>query len=761
MKNIRIFFKRGLLLLVFGITLVSCSNKSEQFEQGKFTKYVDPNIGKGDHGHVFVGANVPFGLVQLGPVNYSHGWDWCSGYHQSDSTIIGFSHLHLSGTGIGDLGDIALMPVVGDVKLIARGKVDDYSSNFLSLFRRNTETVRPGYYAVSLERYNIGVELSATERVGIHSYSFPESENAKVIFDLTQGIGWDAPVEGYITQEDETTISGYRYSKGWAKDQRVYFTAKFSKPMKNFQVSINDTIQEGKTLKNKQTLGVAQFDTKNGEKLLVKVAVSPVSIENAKMNMQAELNDWDFNKVVSNADKAWNKELGKVEVKGKSEKDLRVFYTALYHSMVAPSIFNDVNKDYWGTDKQVHKSADFNNYTTFSLWDTYRAAHPLMTIIHPEKMNDIVATMLNIYKEQGKLPVWHLMANETDCMVGNPGIAVVADAYLKGFQSKNPEFLFEALKNSALLDERELSYLKIQGYIPIDNDIVESVAKGLEYALADATIALVAKEMGKKEDYELFAKRAKAYEYYFDKGTNFMRGRATNGTWRTPFNPFDASHRTNDYTEGNAWQYTWLVPQDVEGLVSLFGSEDAFVKKLDSLFTISGDMGENASPDVSGLIGQYAHGNEPGHHILYLYNYVGQPWKSADLIRKTLNTMYTDQPAGLCGNEDVGQMSSWYVLSSLGFYQVAPAGGIYVFGSPLFDEASISVGEGKIFKIVANNNSSENKYIQSAKLNGEPYTKLYIDYKDIVKGGLLEFEMASTPSETWGANKDDRPYSKK
>ncbi|MDR1055500.1 MAG: GH92 family glycosyl hydrolase [Prevotellaceae bacterium] len=753
--NLTSFMLKLLALHVF-LFNISCSERADKLDD--LTQYVDPYIGTGGHGHVFLGANVPFGAVQLGPVNHSVGWDWCSGYHYSDSTIIGFSHTHLSGTGIGDLGDIAFMPVTGDVKLKQRTKGDFYTNTFLSLFRRDTERVQPGYYAVNLERYDIDVELTATKRIGMHKYTFPDAGDKRVIIDLVQGIGWDTPVEGYLLMENDTVISGYRFSKGWAKDQRIFFTAVFSKPIVKFALTPDSLISAGISLKSSRVIGVADFDFQNSEPLCIKVAISPVSIENAKLNMQAELPHWDFEKVFQNADKAWNEELNKIKVKTGNQKDLRKFYTAMYHSMVAPVEFQDVNMDYKGADGKVYKNADFKNYSIFSLWDTYRAAHPLMTIIHPEKMGDIVNSMLHIYLQQTKLPVWHLVANETDCMVGNPGIPVVADACLKEFTGFDKDLAFKAMRNSALLDERGLKYIKTFGYLPFDS-VVESVAKGLEYALADATIALLAQKQGKMEDYELFLERALNYRNYFDKSTHFMRGKDSEGNWRTPLDPFDASHRTNDYTEGNAWQYTWLVPHDIEGLIELFGSEDSFTAKLDSLFIIEGDMGEHASPDVSGLIGQYAHGNEPSHHIIYLYNYVGQPWKTAEKVREVLSLMYTDEPAGLSGNEDVGQMSSWYILSSLGFYQVAPAGGIYVFGSPIFDEAVIHVGNGKLFIIKTENNSEVNKYIQSVELNGTIYNKSFIDFKDIKNGGILKFIMGGEPSDTWGVSLENRPYS--
>ncbi len=737
--------KLSLLLFVSVILFSACEKNEEKTDTlANLTQHVDPYIGTGDHGHVFMGANVPFGLVQLGPSNIPQTWDWTSGYHISDSTIIGFSHMHLNGTGIGDLGDINLMPAIGEVRL-ARGNVDDPESGIYSLFNRNTEISKAGYYAVHLDRYNVDVELTATKRVGFHKYTFPASEEAKVIIDLENGQCWDTPIEGFITQESSTVISGYRYSKGWANDQRVFFTAVFSKPMKGFTVSESVNPQTGIELKGKRVYGQALFDMDNQEELYIKVALSPVSIANAKLNMQAELPEWDFIQTVVDADKAWNEELNKIHIETNDEHVKRTFYTALYHTMIAPSEFCDVNKDYYGSDHQMHTNADFTNYTTFSLWDTYRAAHPLMTIIHPEKMSDIIRTMLIIYKEQGKLPVWHLMGCETDCMVGNPSISVVADAVMKGFDGFDKDLAFEAMKTSAMLDERGLNYYKEYGYIPYDKES-EALSKAMEYAIADWALAQVAWEMGKTDDYNYFMERSKVYKYYFDSSIGFVRGLSSDGHFRPNFNAFESVHRENDYVEGNAWQYTWLVPHDIAGLVDAFGSRERFIEKLDSLFIAEGSLGEHASPDISGLIGQYAHGNEPSHHVLYMYPFVDQPWKTADRVREVLEVMYNDQPAGLSGNEDVGQMSAWYILSSLGFYQVEPAGGKYVFGSPLLDKADIDVGNGKTFSIIAHNNSAINKYIQSIQLNGQPYKKYYIEFKDIAAGGRLDFMMGNTPT---------------
>ena len=713
------------------LLLAAACSPSQPAAESDFTRFVDPKIGTGGHGHVFVGANVPFGLVQVGPTSIPQEWDWVSGYHRSDSTVIGFSHTHLSGTGIGDLFDVTVMPVVGEVTY-ARGTEDDPSSGLWSYADRTREIARPGYYSVPLMRYGVTAEMTATARVGLHRYTFPASDAAAVVFDLENGGCWDEATDtGFRFSDDSTRISGWRYSTGWAKDQRVYFAAEFSKPFAKFE-TVGDKYAR------------ASFSTTDGEQLLVKVALSPVSVEGAEANLAAELPEWDFEATAAAADKAWNDELSKVKIATEDETAKRIFYTALYHTMVAPSVFCDVNGDYRGSDYEIHRAPGFTNYTTFSLWDTYRAAMPLMTILHPERMPDIVRTMLAIADEQGRLPVWHLWGNETDCMVGNPGIPVVADAIVKGIEGFDREKAFEAIKKTAMNPDRGNGLRMKYGYIPCDL-FNEAVAYDMEYALADWAVAQVAAQRGDTADYDYFLDRSKSYRHFFDPETRFMRGLDSKGGFRTPFNPFASTHREDDYCEGNAWQYTWLVPHDVEGLIGCFGGKEAFVEKLDSLFTVSSVLEGAASPDISGLIGQYAHGNEPSHHVVYLYTMIGQPAKTADKVREILTTLYHDQPDGLSGNEDVGQMSAWYVLSSLGFYQVEPAGGRYFFGSPLFDKAELRVRDG-VFTVIAHNNSAADKYIQRVKLNGKPYAKPYIGFDDIAAGGTLEFEMGPDPA---------------
>lgn len=656
--------------------------------------------------------------------------------------MIGFPHTHLSGTGIGDLHDINVMPVVGEVTY-SRGDASSYETGLWSYSDRSKEVVTPGYYRTHLSRYNVDVELTATKRVGFHKYTFLGNESPAIVFDMVNGGCWDKTTEAVIRVVNDSTVSGYRYSKGWADDQRVFFRAEFSRKFDNVEFIVNDSVKEGDMAKGAQLFARVNFAAGNQEPVYMKVALSPTSEEGAQLNMQTELSGWDFEKTIADAKAAWNKELNKVKVYTTDEASKKIFYTSLYHTLFAPSEFCDVNGDYYGADKQMHKGEGFVNYTTFSLWDTYRAAQPLMTILHPEKMSDVINTMLHIHQQQGKLPVWHLMGCETNCMVGNPGVPVVADAILKDIKGFDTELAFKALKESSMLPERGMEHRIEYGFIPADK-MTEAIAYDMEYAIADWAVAQAAQKLGKQEDYEYFLKRSKSYKNYFDASTGFMRGKMLDGSWRTPFSPYASSHREDDYCEGNAWQYTWLVPHDVEGLVECFGSKEAFVNKLDSLFLANGDMGEASSPDISGLIGQYAHGNEPSHHTVYLYTLVGQPWKTADRIKEILHTMYTDQPDGLSGNEDVGQMSAWYILSSFGFYQVEPAGGKFVFGYPNFDKVEITVPAGK-FVIERENKGQQNNYIQGIVLNGTEYKKPWIEYADIMKGGELKFLMGDEP----------------
>ncbi len=714
--------------------------------QQDLTSYVDTSIGTGGHGHVFVGANVPFGGVQVGPTSIPQAWDWTSGYHVSDSTVIGFSHTHLSGTGIGDLFDITVMPVIGTDLNYARGTEEDPQSGLWSYADRSQEISEPGYYSIPLTRYGIRAEMTATSHVGLHRYTFPASEEAAIVFDLENGGCWDKVTGAHIEALDgNQAVRGYRYSTGWAKDQKIWFYAEFSKPFTQLEIK-NDFY------------GRLSFQTKEGEELLMKVAISNKSQEGAEANLKAELTGWNFEAVKTAAHDAWNEELSKIRIETTDETDRTLFYTALYHSMIVPAAFNDADEP--------------AEYTILSLWDTYRAAMPLFSIIHPEKENDLVRTMIDIYSQQGKLPVWHLMGNETDCMVGNPGIPVVADAILKGYDGFDMDLAYEAIVNSAMRPDRGQNFRMEYGYIPNDK-FGESVAYDLEYALADWTVAQVAQKLAAEttdvakkaqyqKDYAYFLERSHSYRHLFDPELGFIRGKDSKGNFRKEYSPFSSTHRADDYCEGNGWQYTWLVPHDVEGLVDCFGGKANFISKLDQLFTVSSVVeGAESSPDISGLIGQYAHGNEPSHHILYLYTMVGQPWKTADRVREVLSTLYHADPDGIAGNEDAGQMSSWYILSALGFYQVEPAGGRYFFGSPIFDRAELKVKDG-IFTIRTVNNSKENRYIQSITLNGKSYVHPYLLHSDIEKGGELVLTMGAEPKVWYCAEeptiyKDQRP----
>ena len=721
--------RKYLILAIAAVLAAGCTGADKE----DYASWVNPKIGSGGHGHVFVGANVPFGFVQLGPTSITQDWDWCSGYHDSENTVIGFSHTHLSGTGCGDLFDVTFMPVIGPTRP-ERGNVADPTSGAWSYADRSREIAEPGYYSVPLQRYGILAELTATKRVGMHRYTFPKAEDAAVVIDLENGGCWDRVTEAGILEKVEDAsgnviaLGGCRHSTGWARDQKIFFWAEFSRPAKELSTE--------RGLYTRYALG----STEEGDQLLIKVALSAVSVEGAKANMAAELPGWDFEEVKVDAREAWNSELSRIAIQTSDPERKTVFYTAMYHSMVAPSLFCDVDGKYRGSDGTVRES-DFVNYTTFSLWDTYRAQMPLMTIIYPEKMNDIVATMYHIYLEQGDLPVWHLMGCETDCMVGNPGLISFADAVFKGFRAGlTDQEIIDAMVNTATTPDRGQDIRMQYGFIPSDL-YFESVANDMEYAIADGALANLAEKLGYDDVAEEYLIRSQSYRNYWDPEMQFMRGMKTDGQFTEPFSPLYAHRSTSDYCEGTPWQYLWLVPHDIDGLVSLFGTKEALLQKLDSLFLAPSLVeGENASPDISGLIGQYAHGNEPGHHTIYIYSMLGQMDKAADRLRQVYDEMYTTGVDGLAGNEDVGQMSAWYILSTLGFYQVEPATERFWFGAPLWDKAKVKV-QGGTFEIVATGLSDTNRYIRSVKLNGKPYDLPYIKYSDIVSGGRLEYIM--------------------
>ncbi len=731
-------------VLLISIACNSCNTGSESSLQP--VDYVDPMIGAGGHGHVFVGANVPFGAVQVGPNNIYKGWDWCSGYHYSDSLIIGFSHLHLSGTGIGDLGDILIMPYTGEPRL-QKGKQEFPHGGYLSTFSHENESVKPGYYSVKMDN-GVTVELTASERVGYHRYFFPKNEKGHIIIDLKEGIN-DRTTESSLKKIDDYTLCGTRFSAGWAKQQKVFFAIRSSVPISELSLYEDQIPLIGNQANGLAIKGLISFDHVP-EKVELKVGISPVSEENALANIEIKIPDWDFDKVVALAKKKWNKELSKITIETNSISDKRIFYTALYHAYMHPSLFNDHNKEYRGADNLIYKNPDFNNYTIFSTWDTYRAAHPLFTITQPDRVNDFVNSMLAIYDQQGHLPIWHLHGYETKTMVGISSLQIIAEAYLKGYDGFDAERAFEAIKKTSLLDFEGLKYLREMKPVPNDAGLDRTVAQAMELCISDGSTALMAKALGNNNEYEYFSRRAKNYQLYYDESVGFFRGIKSNGDWEPEFSPLASKKPlAKDFAEGNAWQYLWLAPQDADGLIHLLGGEDRFISRLDSFFTInSGD--EEVLIDLTGLIGQYAHGNEPSHHIAYLYTSVGQQWKTAEKVRYIMKEFYKDTPDGLIGNEDCGQISAWYVLSSLGFYPVFPASTDYVFGSPLFDKAIIDLPEGKSFTILAENNSAENIYIQRAELNGENYNSSIISHQDIIKGGTLKFFMGNNPNQKFG-----------
>jgi len=726
---------KKLFLLIF---LLSISISAQR----NLTQFVNPFMGTNGHGHVYPGATVPFGMVQLSPDNGRGGWDWCSGYNYSDSLIAGFSHTHLSGTGIGDLCDISFMPTALP-KNFDESKLSQ--QKFQTKFSHKNEKAEPGFYTVTLDN-KVKVELTAALRSGIQRYTFPKNSDAYVQLDLGFAINWDSPVETYIKIESPTRIVGYRLSKGWAEDQRVYFVSEFSKPFLLHWLGNDTTLPQGGTeFKSKKVKAVFKFDF---NQVLIRTAISSVSIENAKANLAADKADQSFETIRTAALKQWNKELNKIQVKSKDKNLLVTFYTSFYRTMLAPVIFSDADGGYKSPDKNAHKAEGYTKYSIFSLWDTFRAAHPLYTIAQPERISDMINSMLAHYREYGLLPVWELDGNETNCMIGYHAIPVIADAILKGFKGFDVNEAFTAMKLSAMQDQFGLKEYRELGYVPADK-VNESVSRTLEYAYDDWCIAQVAKHMSAEQDYKYYSARSEYYRNLFDPTTGFMRGKLNDGKWRTPFNPKRSDHNTHDYTEGNAWQYSWFVPQNVQGLINLHGGKEKFSLKLDSLFTIDSKVeGDNASPDISGLIGQYAHGNEPSHHTAYMFNFTGEAWKTQKLVNQITRTLYNHTPDGLCGNEDCGQMSAWYVFSALGFYPFNPADQNYVIGSPLFDEAIINLPNGKKFVVTAQNVSAKNIYLKSASLNGKDLTRSYITHEELTQGGKLTFTMSSKPKKT-------------
>ncbi|MFA8342682.1 MAG: GH92 family glycosyl hydrolase [Rhodothermaceae bacterium] len=718
------------LILIGFICFLGCENKTDN---SGVTKYVDPFIGTGGHGHTFPGATLPFGMVQLSPDNPSKGWDWTSGYHYSDSVLLGFSHTHLSGTGVGDLYDILLMPFSGKYETAERND----KGRIFDIYNHKEENAVPGYYQVKLQNSKINAELTVTERTGFHRYSF-EKKDAAVLIDLGYAQNFDRAAETFIKVVDNKTIEGYRISKGWAAYQPVYFVARFDKPFTAQLFDGNDKVTE-KEVKSVLTSVVLNFESKN---VMAKVALSSASVEGAKKNLQKEIPHWDFELVKNEANTKWENLLGKIKVTDKNEDAKKIFYTALYHSYLAPTLFTDENKKFCGADYKKTKAEGYTRYTLFSLWDTFRALHPLLTITKPELVDDLVKSMLAFYDETGLLPTWDLQSNDTNVMIGYHAVPVIIDAYFKGLTTADPERIFAACKVSAMQDNFGIDHFKKYGYIPSELE-KEAVSKVLEYSFDDWCIAQLAKKLGKEEEYSYFSKRADAYKLMFDKATGFMRGKDKKGNWVKNFDPLFVEHRNTDYTEANAWQYTFHVLQDIKGLINEFGGEEKFVKKLDELFTISSEMtGHEMSPDISGLIGQYAHGNEPCHHVAYLYSFTSQPWKTQERISQIRKLMYSSKVDGLVGNDDCGQMSAWYIFSALGFYPVNPADGNYVIGTPLFEKTEITLENNKKLIVEAKNISDKNIYIKEILLNGKKLDRYYLTHKEIVDGGKLVFVMS-------------------
>ena len=734
-------------------SLVSCT-PAEQTAETDLLQYVDPFIGSGFHGHVFVGASVPFGMVQLGPNNIDKGWDWCSGYHYSDSICIGFSHTHLNGTGCGDMGDVMVMPMT-EVN-VKRGNQDDIRSGYASYYRHETEEAHPDYYSVMLDRYDIKAELTATARVGLHRYTFPQGKQAHILVNLKDGVG-SIVTNSYIRQIDEYTIEGYRYTRGWSPMRKVYFVLQADKPIADLSL-YDDTVQVAakSQLKARAVKGVLSFGEQ--QQVMVKVALSPVSCENAMANLKAEMSGFDFEHVRKACAAQWNERLNRITIETDDEAAKRVFYTSNYHTMVAPTLFCDVNGQYRGINDMIYTAPEgFTNYTTLSLWDTYRTLNPLFTLVNDEMVPDIVNTMISIYHQNDKLPVWALQSGETNCMPGYSAVPIIADAYLKGFEGFDAEEAFAAMKATTVYPQQNaVPYVVERGYIPCDK-VHEATSIAMEYAVDDWGVAAMAKKMGKQEDAELYARRAMYYKQYFDSEIKFIRPKMDDGTWRTPYDPANSIHMVGDFTEGNGWQYTFFAPHDVYGLIELFGGDEEFITKLDAFFVNNDSMGETASADITGLIGQYAHGNEPSHHIAYMYAYAGQQWKVAEKVRFIMDEFYTDKPDGVIGNEDCGQMSAWYVMSSMGFYQENPSDGVFVFGSPRFDKMTVKVRGNNTLIIEAENNSKENIYIQEVYFNGKPYEKSYITYDELIAGGTLKFVMGPKPNKNFGAAKENRP----
>lgn len=730
------------LILSFLFLLWSCSSPviDEAQKDQPLINYVNPFIGTGGHGHTYPGATMPFGMVQLSPDTRLDGWDGCSGYHYDDTYIYGFSHTHLSGTGVSDYGDILLMPTTS----VQFNNGANGEPGYRAPFKHDHEEASPGYYKVHLDSTNIDVELTVTPRAGMHKYAFAKAEDQYIILDLEHR---DKLLDGDIKTISNTEIQGHRFSEAWAKEQKLFFYLKTSHPFSVSEDTYNDEYVDIAS-PNKVAL---QFDNPNNEPIYVSVGISAVDEAGAKQNLETEIGDNTFEEIKQLAQDTWEQQLSKIVVEDDNQEHKINFYTSLYHTMLAPNVYQDVDGRYRGMDLAVHKTQDFDYYTVFSLWDTYRAAHPLYTIIEQERTNDFINTFLAKYDEGGIIPIWDLSANYTGCMIGYHGIPVIADAYLKGIQDYDTEKAFEAMTHSAMQDHLGLDAYRAFGYIPVEEES-ESVSKTLEYAYDDWTIAQMAKAMGKSQDYTTYIQRAQYYKNTFDPATQFMRARMRN-TWFSPFDPYEVNF---NYTEANAWQYSFYVPQDISGFTQLLGGKSALENQLDELFTANAETSGRNQADITGLIGQYAHGNEPSHHMAYLYNFINKPAKTQERVHEILTTLYHNAPDGISGNEDCGQMSAWYVLSSLGFYPVTPGSNQYIIGSPLFNKATIHLENGKSFTIAAQKETPDGIYIADAKLNDAKHPYSYIDHETIMTGGQLAFTMSTTPSD-WATQDDAIP----
>ena len=726
--------------------------------QGKSAvDYANPIIGTAEHGHVYPGATVPFGMVQLSPDTRDTTWDGCSGYHYSDHSVLGFSHNHLTGTGCPDLGNLLVVPTVGPLKLTPGERPGE---GYRARFSHQDEISRPGYYAVLLPDYQVKVELTATTRAGFHRYTFPATSDAHVVVDLQHGVG-NAVTDSQLTIEDDRTASGYRRSAGWGGDKIYYFVMEFSKPFASAAVAQADRDVAGRQTTGKETKGHFDFKTKAGEQILVRVGLSTVSVEGARKNLHAEIPGWDFDAVARAARQEWDKTLGTLEIETKDASLKETFYSALYHTLLAPTVLNDVDGQFRGPDGKIHQTKGYDYYTELSLWDTFRAEHPLLTLVQPRRVNDFVNTMLDHFKIFGEqtLPVWTESGKENWCMIGNHAIPVITEAYAKGFRNWNAEEALADMIAATDKNREQLEAYRDRGFIPTGKD-VQSVSKLLEYAYDDSCIARLARALGKNDLADKYAKRSQNWQNVFDTSTGFMRGKNADGSWVTPFDPNGINF--NEYTEANAWQYSYFVPHNLPGLIASHGGDEKFVTQLDELFDTKETIPNLAQiPDVTGVIGMYAHGNEPCHHVAYLYNYAGQPWKTQARTRQVATSLYTNTPGGLCGNDDCGQTSAWYVFTALGFYPVDPASGVYILGSPLVDKVTIKLdpqfAKGRSFTIEARNNSAQNPYIQSAMLNGKPITRSWITHEEITAGGKLVLTMGPAPNKRFGSAPMDRP----